>query len=219
MIRKRNEINNQRQPQAKMGTSLLTQNVTWRSLKPQRDYPNLFALSNVISSGVEFLRKISKFEKNKINSSLFVHILHKTWKKAILRRSRAVKAKKCTKTVLHVESCCFSNKPISLKALSKCPNWSAGPVVLTMKNAFFQEFLLKHHFLRACYLGSDRQRVLIKSEILLMTGMVWPVSSNNQSARPVTLKWDRLFPRVFAEKPSPSYILFKIWLIWLDRFD
>ena len=27
------------------------------------------------------------------------------------------------------------------------------------------------------------------------------------------------FQRVFAEKPSPSCILFRIWLIWLDSFD
>ena len=66
----------------------------------------------------------------------------------------------------------------------------AGPVILTMENAFFQEFLLKHHFLRASYLGSDLfdWTVLIKSEILIMTGMVWLVSSNNLSARPVSLK-------------------------------
>ena len=51
----------------------------------------------VISTGVEFLRKISKFEKKKMNSSSFVHILDKTWKRAILRRSRAVRAKKCAK--------------------------------------------------------------------------------------------------------------------------
>ena len=29
----------------------------------------------------------------------------------------------------------------------------AGPVILTMKSAFFQESLLKHRLLRACYLG------------------------------------------------------------------
>ena len=29
----------------------------------------------------------------------------------------------------------------------------AEPVILTMKNAFFQESLLKHRLLRACYLG------------------------------------------------------------------
>ena len=31
----------------------------------------------------------------------------------------------------------------------------AGPVIFTMKNAFFQEFLLKHYRLCACYLGFD----------------------------------------------------------------
>ena len=51
----------------------------------------------------------------------------------------------------------------------------AGPVILTMKNAFFQEFLLKHHFLRACHLGS-LLIILIKSEIIIMTGIFWPVS-------------------------------------------
>ena len=61
----------------------------------------------------------------------------------------------------------------------------AGPVILIMENAFFQEFSLKHHFLRACYLGSDwfDWIVLIKSEILILTGMVWVVNSNDQSSR------------------------------------
>ena len=27
-----------------------------------------------------------------------------------------------------------------------------------------------------------------------------------------------LFPRAFAEKPSPSTMLFRIWLMWLDSF-
>ena len=43
------------------------------------------------------------------------------------------------------------------------------------ENAFFQEFLLKHHFLRVCHLGS-LWIVLIKSEIIIMTGIFWPVS-------------------------------------------
>ena len=29
----------------------------------------------------------------------------------------------------------------------------AGPVILRVKNAFFQESLLEHYLLRACYLG------------------------------------------------------------------
>ena len=32
-------------------------------------------------------------------------------------------------------------------------------------------------------------------------------------------KWNGFFPEGFAEKPSPSCILFRIWLIWLDSFD
>ena len=66
---------------------------------------------------------------------------------------------------------------LSLGAFQKTEliGWTiAGPIILTMKNAFFHEFLLKHHLLRACYLGFYRSgwTVLIKSEILIMTGMV-----------------------------------------------
>jgi len=44
---------------------------------------------------------------------------------------------------------------------------------------FFEKFLLKSHLLHAYYLEFDKSGwiVLIKSEILIMTGMVWPVSS------------------------------------------
>ena len=47
----------------------------------------------------------------------------------------------------------------------------AEPVILTMKNAFFQESLLKHRLLRAGYLGFHQSAwmVLITSEILIMT--------------------------------------------------
>ena len=46
--------------------------------------------------------------------------------------------------------------------------------------SFFQEFLLKNHLLCASYLGFDISGwiVLIKSESLLTTGMVWLVSSD-----------------------------------------
>ena len=49
---------------------------------------------------------------------------------------------------------------------------------------FFQEFLLKNHLLRSCYLRFDWSGwiVLIKSEILIATGMVWPVSSDKEKA-------------------------------------
>ena len=49
---------------------------------------------------------------------------------------------------------------------------------------FSQEFLLKNHLLRAWYLGFDWSGwiVLIKSEILVTTGMVWLVSSDKWKA-------------------------------------
>ena len=51
---------------------------------------------------------------------------------------------------------------------------------------FFHGFLLKNHLLRAYYLEFDWSGwiVLIKSEILVMTGMVWPVSSDKYKKRP-----------------------------------
>ena len=50
--------------------------------------------------------------------------------------------------------------------------------------SFFQELLLKSHLLHAYYLEFYRSGwiVLIKSEILIMTGMVWPVSSDKWKA-------------------------------------
>ena len=32
-------------------------------------------------------------------------------------------------------------------------------------------------------------------------------------------QWNRLFPRALLNKTTLSYILFRIWLIWLDSFD
>ena len=52
------------------------------------------------------------------------------------------------------------------------------------KIGFFQEFLLKNVLLRVYYLGLDwsGSRVLIETEIILATGMVWPVSSDKWKA-------------------------------------
>ena len=57
--------------------------------------------------------------------------------------------------------------------------------------SFFQEFLLKNHLLRANYLGFNISGwiVLIKSEILITTGMVWPVSSDKWKAPLVSTNW------------------------------
>ena len=53
-----------------------------------------------------------------------------------------------------------------------------------MKLAFSKGFFLKNHLLREYYLEFDWSSwiVLIKNEILIMTGMVWPVSSDKCKA-------------------------------------
>ena len=71
---------------------------------------------------------------------------------------------------------------------SEVTGWiMAGPVIFDNKIGFFQESLMKTHLFRAYYLRFDRSGliVLIKNEILIATGMVWPVSSDNSNkARP-----------------------------------
>ena len=47
--------------------------------------------------GVEFSKTAPKFRKKKKNSSLCVHVFHKTCHQEMSRPSRAVTAKKCTK--------------------------------------------------------------------------------------------------------------------------
>ena len=62
---------------------------------------------------------------------------------------------------------------------------------LSNEIGFFQEFLRKNHLLRAYYLRLDWSGwpVLNKSEILITTGMVWPVSSHN---------WVNYVPKMFT---------------------
>ena len=73
-----------------------------------------------------------------------------------------------------------------LRALSKSQNWLAGP---WLDQSFWPErnskgFLLKVHLLRTYCLGRDWSSwiVLVKSEILNMTGMTWLVSSDKWRA-------------------------------------
>ena len=49
------------------------------------------------SPGVDFLRKISKFEKSKRDSSSYAHVIEKNVKLGNFRRSRAATGKKCTR--------------------------------------------------------------------------------------------------------------------------
>ena len=59
----------------------------------------------------------------------------------------------------------------------------AGPVIFDDKIGFFQESEIKTHLFRAYYLRFDRSGliVLIENEILIATGMVWPVCSDNSN--------------------------------------
>ena len=50
-----------------------------------------------IFSGVELLKTLLKVGKKKETSCFVFTVLHKTWKLAFSRRSRAMTAKKCTK--------------------------------------------------------------------------------------------------------------------------
>ena len=87
---------------------------------------------------------------------------------------------------------CVSKRPIlygfvqcRLRALFICQNWPAGPLrQFENEIGFFQEFLLENHLLRAYYLGFDWSgwKVLIKSEVVIATGMVSSVSSDKWKA-------------------------------------
>ena len=56
-----------------------------------------------------FLEDALKFRERKSDSSSLVYFLHKTCNWAFSRRSRARTVKKCTKNVMHEQSCCFAN--------------------------------------------------------------------------------------------------------------
>ena len=59
---------------------------------------------------------------------------------------------------------------------------------------------MKYYFLRACYLGLDWSGwiVLIKSEILITTGMTFPVKSDKWKA-----PWELRFQNQFCELSGP----------------
>ena len=82
----------------------------------------------------------------------------------------------------------------------------AGAALLIKEISFFQETLLKNHLLCAYYLGFDWSGwiVLIKSEILNTTGIVWPLSSDKWNA---SLVW---FSKVKNSRPYHG---------WSSHFD
>ena len=78
--------------------------------------------------------------------------------------SKVDKIKHCTKIRSTLEGA-FQKSDLTSQII-------AGPVILTITNAFFQEFFINSHLLHERYLRFHRSGwiVLIKSEILIMTG-------------------------------------------------
>ena len=96
-----------------------------------------------------------------MTSLLCVYVLNKTCKWEVSRRSRAVTAKKCTDSVIYVQSCCYANlnpfspflpfllpSPSSLVTLiiispdrANCRQSMRISVFLQMSFLFFKRFL------------------------------------------------------------------------------
>ena len=68
----------------------------------------------------EFCSTVSKFRKRKRKWLSCVPVLDKTCIYALSRRSRAMTAKKCTKKVMHVQSCCSADLNLLLFCRSRC---------------------------------------------------------------------------------------------------
>ena len=79
-----------------------------------------------------------------------------------------------------------------------------GPVSKQIKSAFSKGSLVKNHLLRAYCLGFDWPGwiVLIRSEILITTGMVWPVSSDKWKAPSDSLSSFRFVSFYFSRSHS-----------------
>ena len=79
-----------------------------------------------------------------------------------------------------------------------------GPVSKQIKSAFSKGFLVKNRLLLAYYLGFDWPGwiVLIRSEILITTGMVWPVSSDKWKAPSDSLSNFRFVSFYFSRSHS-----------------
>ena len=90
----------------------LTRRHRKRHLKSEFAFSNFIA--NIPSRSIRqffwswILKDCMKVQRKRKSLSC-VHLLHKTWNQALSRRSRAVTAKKCRKSVLHVQFCCFAN--------------------------------------------------------------------------------------------------------------
>ena len=96
--------------------------------------------------------------------------------------------------------------PGTLGALSICQNWTAKEFI----------FLSPEMTILVTLLSQNRQFSLLLCRFL---GTFVCVNVRPFLPMQSVSKWNGLFPKGFAEKPSPSCTLFRIWLIWLDRFD
>ena len=80
------------------------------------------------------------------------------------------------------------------------------------------------HDLRCSICRSAIGQLVKSARAIVKLSFLWALSiCQNWPAGPLpdqsVWKWKRLFPRVFAEKPSLSCILFRNWLTWLESFD
>ena len=80
------------------------------------------------------------------------------------------------------------------------------------------------HDLRCSICRSAIGQLVKSARAIVKLSLLWALSiCQNWPAGPLpdqsVWKWKRLFPRVFAEKPSLSCILFRNWLTWRESFD
>ena len=74
-----------------------------------------------------------------------------------------------------------------------------------------RELEMKQALCRGCQIEFEpNNRLIAHTEVIWSTELAGRTS---QLANEMSF-----FQRGLAEKPSPSYILFRIWLIWLDKF-
>ena len=94
-----------------------------------------------------------------------------------------------------------------------------GPVSKQKKSAFSKGFLVKNRLLLAYYLGFDWPGwiVLIRSEILITTGMVWPVSSDKWKAPSDYLSSFRFVSFCFSRSHSERVKLATTTVKWASR--
>ena len=103
--------------------------------KLYRAYSISFTSSNVGKCFWSWILKdCIKVQEKKRKFLSCVPVLDKTWIQALSRCSRATTAKKCTKSVIHVQSCCFAFLPFSLPSASsllKLPNITISTIART----------------------------------------------------------------------------------------